>query len=256
MDNTSSTQIATGQGSCPRLDSSLRERLISEHIGLVHHTARKLIASGNGVLQMEDLVSYGTIGLIEAIDRFDHDLGPSFAGYALHRIRGAMLDAARSVDPLPRSVRYKVKQIGVAKNSLSLSLGREPLDSEVYESTGIPEREYREAMTVVSRVAIPLESITGDHDAGDNQSEPLAIADPSDTDFTEGIEHRELIDDLSLAISRLPERERLVIALYFKERLTLDQIASVLEVSASRVAQLKGRAIERLQVSLRRQMAA
>ncbi|MBI5949509.1 MAG: FliA/WhiG family RNA polymerase sigma factor [Chloroflexi bacterium] len=256
METASSTQDATAPASPARLDPGLRERLISQHMGLVHHAARKMIAAGNGVLEMEDLVSYGTIGLIEAVDRFDHDLGPSFAGYALHRIRGAMLDAARSFDPLPRSVRHKVKEIGSARNALSLSLGREPLDSEVCESTGIPQREYQETMTVVSRIAIPLESITGDHDAGEGQSEGLILADPADADFTEEIEHRELIDDLGLAISRLPEREKLVVALYFKERLTLDQIASVLEISASRVAQLKGRAIERLRVALGRQWAA
>lgn len=250
MPNANQTLDTTTPAARAPIDLGLRDRLIAEHMGLVHHAAARVAATGSGVLDREDLVGYGTIGLIEAIDHYDHERGTSFASYALHRIRGAMLDAARSLDPLPRSVRRRVKQAERASSALMPALGREPLCGEVCDAAGLTEGEYREAMTVASRLAIPLESVVGPNDSADqpNMRQPTH---PADEDLTSNVETQELIDDLSQAISELPERERLVLALYFKEGFDLTEVASVLEVSPSRVSQLKARAISRLRTALR-----
>ena len=256
MQDASSPITQAGRETRPGIDPALRETLIVQHMGLVHHVATRVAATGSGVLDRDDLVGYGTIGLIEAIDRFDHERGIGFAGYALHRIRGAMLDAARSLDPLPRSVRRRVKLVERASSALAPSLGREPLREELCDAAGLTQSEYREAMTVASRLAIPLDAVVGQSDSNRDQPGFLQPTHPADEDFTGNIETRELIEDMGEAISRLPAREQLVLALYFKEGLDLVEVAAVLDVSPSRISQLKARALDRLRVSLRWHQAA
>lgn len=250
MHDTNLSIVDTGPNARPALDPDVRAALIAQHMGLVHHIASRMAAAGSGILDRDDLVSYGTIGLIEAIDRYDHERGPGLAGFAFHRIRGAMLDAARGLDPLPRSVRHKVKLLDRATSSLTLSLGRDPSHGELCAAAGLTERESRDAIAVAARLAIPLESVAWQGDTDGNQVCASEPADPSDEDFTARIESRELIEDLSEAVSVLPEREKLVIALYFKEQLDLVEIARILDISPSRVSQLKTRALARLRVSL------
>jgi RNA polymerase sigma factor for flagellar operon FliA len=233
-----------------------REALIAQHMGLVRHVASRWAAMGGGVLDRDDLVGYGTIGLIEAVDRYDYERGNGFASYAIHRIRGAMLDAARSLDPLPRTVRRRVSQVDRARSALTPSLGREPLREELCNAAGLTEGEYRDAMTVASRMAISLESLVGQDDGNRDNPGFLQPTDPADDAFTGDIETRELLDDLAEAIARLPERERLVVTLYFKEGLDLREVAAVLDVSASRISQLKTRALGKLRVALQWHEAA
>jgi RNA polymerase sigma factor for flagellar operon FliA len=238
------------------MDRDTRDALISRHLGLVHHVARQVGASGNGILETDDLIGYGTIGLIQAIDRYDPEQGPSFVSFALHRIRGAMLDATRTLDPLPRSVRRKVKQIDRVKEDLSRSLEREPRANEICGAAGLTEREYREAQTVLSRLAVPLGSLVRQDDGPESDFGPVLISDPSDDDFTERIEKRELLAALIESIERLPEREKLILALHYKEGLSLAEVAKVMDVSQSRISQLKYRALARLRAALQLEEAA
>lgn len=256
MQNASSALADTAREVRPGIDPGAREALIEQYMGLVHHAAARAAATGNGILDRDDLVSYGVIGLIEAIDRYDSERGVGFAGYALHRIRGAMLDAARSLDPLPRSVRRRVKQIDHARGVMTPSLGREPLARELCDAAGLTEREYWETMSVTARLAIPLEAVARGSDGDQDQASFAQPADPADEDFTDNVEMRELIDDLGEAISLLPQREKLVLALHFKEGLDLSEVARILDVSPSRISQLKARALERLRFSLRWHQAA
>jgi len=230
-----------------RTDALLREQLILRYAPLVKYVAGRLAVFLPTVLSAEDLLGHGTIGLIEAIDRYDPGHGAKFETYAIRRIWGAMVDALRSLSILPRSTAQQVRALDQAFADLERDLGRSPTTSEVAKRLGIDEAAVFSRLVAANFSMVSLETRAN----GDEDSLTLLEVLSNDTDDpTAGIEQQELLDALARAIERLPERERLVLSLYYHEELTLKEIGKVLQVSESRVSQLHAIAVGRLRAAL------
>lgn len=232
-------------------DPGLREQLILQYAPLVKYVIGRLAISLPAILDYEDILSYGTIGLIEAVERFDQTKGVKFETYAISRVRGSIIDALRALDRLPRSVRQKAREAEAATSRLSTALGRTPTDQEVARELGISVERYLQDMVDASWVTVSLETVGPVDDDEDTPGE-IAVADPGAEDVTVGIEREELIGELAEAIQELPDREQLVLSLYYKEELTMREISKVLGVSESRVCQLHARALTRLRAGMSR----
>jgi RNA polymerase sigma factor for flagellar operon FliA len=221
-----------------------RDALILQYLPLVRHVVRQLSSSSAaGPFDREDLISYGTIGLIQAIDRFDSDRGPQFIGYATHRIRGSILDAIRSVDPLPRGVRKRSRDIDQSADELTARLGRLPTAGEIQAYSGLSETQYGDTVTMRDFRVVPLET---SNDEDDRYAPVTRTSAVDDCSVADEVEKQEMLGLLADAVSGLPEREKRVITLSFSGARTLAQIGDDLGVSASRVSQLRARGIERL----------
>ena len=231
-------------------DPSLREQLILQYAPLVKYVMGRLAISLPAILDYEDILSSGTIGLIEAIERFDLGRGVKFETYAIARVKGAIIDALRALDRLPRSVRQKAKAADAAVSGLTIDLGREPTDQEVADVLGIPLETYLKNIVDASWITVSLDSGGFSDGEEDGPTDHLALADPDQDDIGLGIERQEAIGELGDAIRELPEREQLILSLYYKDELTMREVSRVLEISESRVCQLHARALTRLRVSI------
>lgn len=229
----------------------LRDKLINEYAPLVRFVVGRMGIPSTSILDAEDLVSYGIIGLINAIDRFDPARGIRFEAFATSRIRGAVIDQLRALNWLPRSAVARVRQVEYAIANLEQRLGRPACDDEIAAEMKVPPERYRqilqEAGTVVLSLDAPLNSLA--QDEGLTFLSDL-IEDRATPGPDEQAEHRELISMLSTALDILPERERLLLALYYQEGLTMKEISRVMSVSESRVCQLHAQAILRLRSSM------
>lgn len=246
-------QVETGESQ--RLSLEEQQQLVMQYAPLVRKIARSLPLEIPGVLEFEDAVGYGTCGLVEAVRRYDPAKGTNFHAYAVRRIRGSMIDAFRRMDRLSRTMRQKARDVSRAQSELEMLLGRTPTDSEAAEHLGIPLERYREAASNSRWVTVSLDRMLDG--AGDGESFPAAempTAD-EDIDFTRSFDEKELYDDLAQAVQGLPERERLVVSLYYAEHLTMKEIAKVLSVSETRVSQLHAQAVKRLRRALLREAA-
>ena len=229
-------------------DTAARERLLTEHLGLVHFVARQVARGISVEADFDELVSAGTIGLMNALESFDSGRGLAFSTFAAPRIRGAILDELRRQDHVPRSVRRKAREIGGAREALTRVLGRAPEDREVAEHLGVDlPTLWRWQGDVESAVQLPLDRPASDTGA----PSPLeTIA----SDELHGIEdlltHEQEVGLLRDAILQLKEQERTVLALYYYEELKLHEIATVLELTESRVSQIRSKAISRLREKL------
>ena len=226
-------------------DPGVREELILQYAPLVKYVIGRLAISLPAIVDYEDILSYGTIGLIEAVERYDHTKGVKFETYAISRIRGAIIDALRALDRLPRSVRQKAKNADAAIVQLTAVLGRDPTDQEVADTLEIPLPRYLKDIVDASWVTVSLDNV-GSVDMDDDGPAEISVADPDADAFTLSIEQEELIGELADVIQELPEREQLVLSLYYKEELTMREISQVLGVSESRICQLHARSLTRL----------
>jgi RNA polymerase sigma factor for flagellar operon FliA len=226
-------------------DPAVREQLILQYAPLVKYVMGRLAISLPAILDYEDILSFGTIGLIEAVERFDHQKGVKFETYAISRIRGSIIDALRSLDRLPRSVRQKARQANEVIVALTAQLGRDPSDDEVAAALGVEPDAYRRTQVESSWITVSLDSL-GASDGEEDTGGPMAVADPDGEDFSVDMERQELIGDLASAIRDLPDREQLILSLYYKEELTMREVSEVLGISESRVCQLHARALSRL----------
>ena len=226
-------------------DPDVREELILQYAPLVKYVIGRLAISLPAIVDYEDILSYGTIGLIEAVERYDHTKGVKFETYAISRIRGAIIDALRALDRLPRSVRQKAKNADAAIVRLTAVLGRDPTDQEVADTLEIPLPRYLKDIVDASWVTVSLDTV-GSVDIDDDGPSEISVADPDADAFTPSIEQEELIGELADVIQELPEREQLVLSLYYKEELTMREISQVLGVSESRICQLHARSLTRL----------
>jgi RNA polymerase sigma factor for flagellar operon FliA len=199
-----------------------------------------------------DLVSYGLLGLIGAIERFDPSRDIKFETYAIARIKGAIIDELRSMDWVPRSVRARARDIERAISSLEAKLTRAPTDEEIAARLGITEQEFQDSLMEISRSSIAAldELWSSPGSGGDAVALIDTIEDPLAAEPQQAMAHTELREALGEAISRLPEREKLVVTLYYYEELTLREIGEVLGVTESRVSQLHTKAILRLKARL------
>ena len=224
-------------------DDSARDGVLRQHLGLVYHVAQQLARARANDVELDDLVSAGTLGLIDAFEHFDAGRGLAFSTFAAPRIRGAMLDELRRIDRVPRSVRRKTRQIDGASAALSGALGREPGHVELAERLGIDLETLWRWQT--ERESTQLMSIDRTSpDGGRPGGEWLAGTTGEEVDDALTLEQESTL--LRDALLELPEQERTVLSLYYFEELKLNDIARILEVSESRVSQIRSKAIQRL----------
>jgi len=234
-----------------RGDLSARESLILQYAPLVKHVAGRLSISLPPVLDMEDILSSGMVGLIRAVEHYDPGRGVPFENYAATCIRGAILDQLRSLDTLSRSVRQKSREIENAMSTLQMRLERLPTDDEVAEQLGLDLDSYRRWLSELGLSTVSLDSALSSDGEGDVSTLLSTLEDANSPNPASLTERRSLLDALAEAITALSEREKLLLSLYYKEELTMREISEVMGVSESRVCQLHTRAILRLRGQLR-----
>ena len=217
-------------------DADTRERLILHYAPLVKYVAGRVGAGLPRSVDQNDLASYGLFGLIDAIDKFEPDRGFKFETYAINRIKGAILDELRALDWVPRSVRSRARRIETAVVELEHKLQRAPTEDELAFNLEMEVDELNDALAEIGRSGIAAldEFVSGDSQTsmGEMLSDPSGIS--PEAVFQSEETRRGLVD----AINRLPERERLVVTLYYYEGMTLNEIGDVLGVTESRVCQI------------------
>lgn len=229
----------------------LRGELITVYAPLVRFVVGRLGIPPTSLLESEDLVSYGMIGLINAIDRFDPSRGVRFEAFASARIRGAVIDQLRSLNWLPRSAISRVRQIESALAVLEQKLGRPAKEKEVAEEIGVSTDRYRQILLEMNSSVLSLDAPLGSPSQDDEvTSLSELLEDQTAPGPVEQAEQQELTEMLSAAIKGLPEREKLLLALYYQQELTMKEISKILSVSESRVCQLHMQAVMRLRGSL------
>src|SRR4051812_34010770 len=233
-------------------DIQARERLVVAYSPLVKYVSGRMASGLPAHVEESDLISYGLIGLISAIERFDLDREIKFETYAITRIKGAIIDELRSLDWVPRSVRAKAREIERANAKLENRLQRAPTDEEMSEELGITVEEFQDSLLQISNsTVVALDELwTVSDSSGDQVSLLDTLQDPDAPDPSQVLDATEVKDRLADAIARLPEREKLVIALYYYENLTLREIGEVLGVTESRISQLHTKAVLRLKSRL------
>jgi RNA polymerase sigma factor FliA len=232
-------------------DQGLRDRLILTYAPLVKYVAGRLGSGLPAHVDDDDLVSYGLLGLIGAIERFDPGREIKFETYAMARIRGSIIDELRSMDWVPRSVRARARDIERAIGELEARLGRAPTDEEISGKLGLSQDELNESLSEISRTSISaLDELWTVSSGGDQIALIDTIEDVQGPNPQSTLAETELKEAMGEAIARLPEREKLVITLYYYEELTLREIGEVLGVTESRVSQLHTKAILRLKARL------
>jgi RNA polymerase sigma factor for flagellar operon FliA len=233
-------------------DQKAREDLVVAYSPLVKYVAGRTASGLPAHVDEADLISYGLSGLINAIERFDLGRDVKFETYAITRIKGAIIDELRSLDWVPRSVRQRAREIERANAKLEHRLHRAPNDEEMAAELGITVDDFQNALLQISHSTIAAldELWTVNDSSGDQVSLLDTITDESAPDPASLVDQTELKDRVADAIARLPEREKLVIALYYYENLTLREIGEVLGVTESRVSQLHTKAILRLRSRL------
>jgi len=225
-----------------------RDRLILHYSPLVKYVAGRMAVGLPHNVEQSDLVSYGIFGLIDAIEKFDAHRGYKFETYAISRIKGAILDELRSIDWVPRSVRAKGRAVERAFSTLEASLRRSPTESELATELGYSEPQLQQVLGQLSLTGMAaLDETLGD------RSESTTLADTI-ADQAAGpvalMELSEMRGQLAEAIERMPEREKVVLTLYYFENLTLSQIGQVLNVTESRVSQIHTKAVLQLRSRL------
>jgi RNA polymerase sigma factor FliA len=230
-------------------DKALRDRLILTYAPLVKYVAGRLGSGLPAHVEEEDLVSYGLLGLIGAIERYDSDRDVKFETYAIARIKGAIIDELRSLDWVPRSVRTRARELERAISQLEARLHRPPRDEEIAKQVGITVEELEASLTDISRSSIAAldELWTA---GGDRIALIETIEDTEAPAPERSLAETELREALREATARLPEREKLVVGLYYYNELTLREIGEVLGVTEGRVSQLHTKAVLRLKAAV------
>lgn len=233
-------------------DEYARERLVLNYAPLVKYVAGRMFNSLPAHVEESDLISFGLIGLVNAIERFDPDRSIKFETFAVPRVRGAIIDELRALDWVPRSIRARAREIERANAKLEHELHRAPTDAEIAAEMGISLDDFQDTLShLASSSLVALDELWTVSDvSGDQVSLLDTIQDPSAIDPAKELDASEVKDWLADAIGRLPEREKLVVALYYYENLTLREIGDVLGVTESRVSQLHTKAVLRLKSRL------
>lgn len=219
-------------------DKQVRKKLIEKYIGLVKIVAGRMYNYYGSKIEYDDLVSFGVLGLIDSIERFDIDRNIKFETYAQIRIKGAIVDNIRKLDWIPRSLRKKSKEIQNEMLKLENKLGRTPSNAELAEHLNIPLKELEE--TLANTVNFNVTSL---EDLLANKGEHI-IDDGKDIDMPEEVfEKKELKEILGAIIDSLPTNQKTVISLYYYEELTYKEISKIMELSESRISQIHSKAI-------------
>ncbi len=219
--------------------------LLEKHYLLVRRIAHHLLGRLPGNVQLDDLLQAGSMGLLEAARNFDADKGASFETFASIRIRGAMLDEVRRHDWAPRSVHRNSRRVAEAVKAVESRTGRDAQDHEIAEEMGISVQAYQQFLADTAGTRLfSFDELTGQEDSA------FDYADEQGARPLEEVEESHFQRDLAQAISALPEREQMVLSLYYNEELNLKEIGSLLNVSESRVSQILSQAAARLRSRL------
>jgi RNA polymerase sigma factor for flagellar operon FliA len=229
----------------------LRDRLILHYAPLVKYVAGRVGSGLPAHVEQADLISYGTFGLIDAITRFEPAREVKFESYAMSRIRGAIIDELRNTDWIPRSVRMKARQFERTVATLEAQLQRTPTDEEVAEAMEMDVEDVRKFLGQLSLVnVVALDELLTDEDGGGAPRLVDTLQDSSALDPQAMAEHGEARQMLARAVEQLPDREKVVVSLYYFEGLTLADIGRVLGVTESRICQLHTKAVLHLRTKL------
>jgi RNA polymerase sigma factor FliA len=228
----------------------LRDKLIVRYSPLVKYVAGRVSVGLPQTIEQADLVSYGIFGLIDAIEKFDHQRAIKFETYAITRVKGAIIDELRSIDWVPRSVRAKARAIEKAYAKLEAENLRTPSDAEVARELGLSEGELQAQFSQISFVGIvALDEVLAGGDRGESTTLGDTLADRGDGPM-QAFEVEEMKQILAGAINRLGDREKIVLTLYYYEGLTLAEIGQVLGVTESRVCQIHTKAVLQLRARM------
>jgi RNA polymerase sigma factor for flagellar operon FliA len=224
--------------------SGVRERLILEHLPQVRWVATRIHEKLPDATCLEDLISIGIVGLINAIDNFDPQFNVKLKTYAEHKIRGAILDSVRGLDGIPAHKRKRLKQMQAAIGALEQRLQRAPAEEEIAAHLGVSLQNYQEALLDLRGVS--LGSL--DAPARDEDSRSLIhfIADPEENSPSRLLERSELEKLISEGLKKMPRVEGLVLDLYYRQELGIREIAPILGLHITRVSQIKAQAVVRL----------
>ncbi len=224
-----------------------RRQLVDLHARIVKYVAGRMAIGLPHYVEFNDLISAGLLGLLQAVDNFDPERGIKFETYAIPRIRGAILDELRSQDWFPRSLRRKAKMLEEAYGTLEVQLGRPATDAEVAKRLSIDINELDGILGEVAVATIvSLDADTSGDDSENSTSLGDYLADSRTEDIEKVIARQEMKDLIAARMAELPEKEQLVLVLYYYEELTLKEIGEILDVTESRVCQIHTRAIMRL----------
>lgn len=238
-------------------DRAARDQIIVTYAPLVKYVAGRMSSALPSHVDEADLMSYGLIGLINAVERFDPGRAVKFETYAVARIKGSIIDELRSLDWVPRSVRARAREIERKSAQLEAKLQRAPTDEELSTALGMELDEFQAAISQISNSSIvALDEMWSLSSGGEPLSLIDTIGDSRLSNPEDLMQVSELRETLADAIARLPEREKIVVALYYYDGLTLREIGDVLGVTESRVSQLHTKAILRLKGRLGDQLTA
>lgn len=227
-----------------------REEIVHKYLHLVKYVAGRISVNLPPNVELNDLINDGILGLIDAIEKYDDARGVKFETYAITRINGAILDALRSLDWVPRAVRQRARELERAYQALEAVFGRVPTEDELAEKLGISRKELDTLMQRVRGTAV----LSLEEFLPNEKGYEIPLVDTlkdSDNDVTAAVEQREIKASLVSAVEDLPPQERTVISLYYFEGLTLKEIKSALNVSESRVSQIHAQAVIHLRQKLR-----
>jgi RNA polymerase sigma factor for flagellar operon FliA len=234
-------------------DQSARQELVQKYAKIVKYVAGRMAIGLPHYVEFSDLMSAGLLGLIQAIDNFDHLRGIKFETYAIPRIRGAILDELRSQDWFPRSLRRKAKQLEEAFANLEVRLGRPATNQEVADALQIDVGDLDGILGEVAVATImSLDADTSSEDSEQSNSLGDHLADPRAEDIERTLAAQEMRELIARRLAELPDKEQLVLVLYYYEELTLKEIGEILDVTESRVCQIHTKAIMRLRGKVQR----
>lgn len=226
----------------PAVDPAQRDALVMAHVDLVRSMASRLGRRLPSQVELSELVSVGVLGLIEAANRYQPSLGVPFDAFARRRINGAMLDALRGLDWVPRSLRKLQRDVDGAMTNLRHTLGREPATEEIAAALGVSPTEYDAKLDELRLAEVAVVQPSG---TGDESLDLLDVAIDDQGPYRQ-LERRELRARLASALKQLPERECMILAMSYEQEMTLAEIGRVIGVGESRVSQLRTQAVARL----------
>ncbi|QAA31694.1 MULTISPECIES: FliA/WhiG family RNA polymerase sigma factor [Clostridium] len=228
-----------------------RDKIVEKYIPLVKYIASRVILGKSKYVEYDDLVGYGMVGLMDAMNKFDESKGMKFSTYASIRIKGAMIDEIRRNSPISKGAMDKLNRYNEAIDSLQKSLGREPGNEEIAKALNMSLEDVGEVENYINYISVvSLENIIFSED--DDISIMGIIEDKNSPSPEKTLEEKEEVEVLSKALGLLNEKDGIVLSLYYYEGLTLKEIGKVLEVSESRVCQLHSRAIRNLRAAMKK----
>lgn len=228
-----------------------RNRLVLHYASLVRYVAVKVGASLPPMVDRDDLISYGTFGLMDAIEKFDLDKGVKFETYAMARIRGAIYDEIRNLDWVPRSIRSKGRDLERARAEVEGALGRPAANEELAQNLGLSMEDYwlLSSQASITKVTTLSDEFGGDSEFDNNWG--VTKVDPN-SDPSQLFESEEVADLVGAAVSNMDERSKTILALYYLQEMTLSEIGKIMGVTVSRVCQLQSKALQQLGEALGR----